>query len=439
MKRPTDPRFGVELRRLREARAMSLRELSAVAHLSKSLLSLYENGSRLPSPANAAHLDKVLDAGGRLASLTPDPILGNEATPNGTPTQLEQAERVAHVERVPRALDGRAVESLGGVLAAHRRLDDTVPVEVLWPIASVHHQMLVRVAGEARGPHVPALHLLVAESLQFVGWLSAQRGQYEMADRMYTQSADRAEELGAGGLASQSRRFRGSLAWEQGRLVQMVTHYEHAAQTPGAGILHRSDAGLRHAHALALIGDHAGALRALQTASDLTTATDGAAPDPFAYWLTSSWLRFPLGLAHLGLGRAQDAADNLRAGLAGLPEQQREPDPARSTACSVAPGWGWCAQWVSVSGVDHFRTVDPLQTLRATSTTRPSVRYTVRSTWVTMTEPVRPRAVLSGSVASREVTSSSTRPCATPRRWLASSREPPVDTGSASSGAASTT
>ncbi|MFD2791951.1 helix-turn-helix domain-containing protein [Promicromonospora vindobonensis] len=330
MKRPVDPRFGAELRRLREARAMSLRELSAVAHLSKSLLSLYENGSRLPSPENAAHLDKMLGVGGRLASLTPDPMLGNEATPNGmtpgglTPSDLEQAERVAHAERVPRALDGGAVESLGGVLAAHRRLDDTVPAEVLWPIASTHHQMLVRVAGEARGPHVPALHLVVAESLQFVGWLSAQRGQYEMADRMYAQSADRAEELGAGGLASQSRRFRGSLAWEQVRLAQMVAHYAHAAQTPGAGILHRIDAGLRHAHALALLGDPAGALRALHVASDLTTAADGAAPDPFAYWLTNSWLRFPLGLAHLELGRAQDAADNLRAGLADLPDQQRD-------------------------------------------------------------------------------------------------------------------
>ncbi|WP_454859631.1 helix-turn-helix domain-containing protein [Promicromonospora soli] len=320
MKRPVDPRFGVELRSLREARAMSLRELSAVSHLSKSLLSLYENGSRSPSPENAAHLDKVLGAGGRLASLTLDPMLGDKVTPS----DLERAERVAHAERVPRALDDGAVDALGGVLAAHRRLDDTVPAEVLWPIASAHHQMLVRVAGEARGPHVPALHLVVAESLQFVGWLSAQRGQYETADRMYAQSADRAEELGAGGLASQSRRFRGSLAWEQGRPMQMVAHYQHAAQTPGAGILHRIDAELRHAHGLALLDDRAGAVRALHAADDLTTGADGAAPDPFAYWLTSSWLRFPLGLAHLELGRAQDAADNLRAGLAGLPDQQRE-------------------------------------------------------------------------------------------------------------------
>ncbi|WP_454852257.1 helix-turn-helix domain-containing protein [Promicromonospora soli] len=322
MKPPVDPRFGAELRRLREARAVSLRDLSAASHLSKSLLSLYENGGRDPSPENAAHLDQVLNAGGRLAALGLDPVPSDE--PMLGDLEAEQAERVANAERVPRALDGGAVASLGGVLTAHRRLDDTVPAEVLWPIASAHHQMLVRVAGEARGPHVPALQLVVAESLQFVGWLSAQRGQYEAADRMYAQSADQAEELGAGGLASQSRRFRGSLAWEQGRPAQMVRHYQHAAQTPGAGILHRIDAELRHAHGLALLGDHAGALHALQVADELTTVADGAAPDPFAYWLTSSWLRFPLGLAHLELGRAQDAADNLRAGLASLPGEQRE-------------------------------------------------------------------------------------------------------------------
>jgi transcriptional regulator with XRE-family HTH domain len=320
MKPPVDPRFGTELRRLREARVMSLRELSAASHLSKSLLSLYENAGRDPSPENAAHLDRLLDAGGRLASLTPVPMLGNEAAPG----DLEQAERVAHAERAPRALDGGAVASLGGVLAAHRRLDDTIPAEVLWPIASAHHQTLVRLARDARGPHVPALHLVVAESLQFVGWLSAQLGRHEAADRMYAQSADRAEELGAGGLASQSRRFRGSLAWEQGQPTRMVQHYEHAAQTPGAGILHRIDAELRHAHGLALLDDRTGALHALHAADDLTTAADGARPDPFAYWLTSSWLRFPLGLAHLELGRAQDAADNLRVGLESLPDEQRE-------------------------------------------------------------------------------------------------------------------
>jgi len=320
MKPPVDPRFGTELRRLREARVMSLRELSAASHLSKSLLSLYENAGRDPSPENAAHLDRLLDAGGRLASLTPDPMLGNEATPS----DLEQAERVDQAMRAPRALDGGAVASLGGVLAAHRRLDDTIPAEVLWPIASAHHQTLVRLARDARGAHVPALHLVVAESLQFVGWLGAQLGRHEAADRMYAQSADRAEELGAGGLASQSRRFRGSLAWQQGRPAQMVTHYQHASQTPGAGILHRIDAGLRHAHGLALLGDRAGAVRALHAADDLTTAADGTVPDPFAYWLTSTWLRFPLGLAHLELGRAQDSADNLRAGLESLPDEQRE-------------------------------------------------------------------------------------------------------------------
>lgn len=316
MSRYVDPKFGSELRRMREARGMSLRDLYAASHISKSLISEYENGRRRPSGDAAAHLDRALNAGGALTRLVVET--------DTTAADLERADRIAYVRRTPRLLDAGAVEALADMLAAHRRLDDTMPAELLWSTANAHHEMLTALAREARGPHAPALQVVVAESLQFAGWLRAQLGQHAAADRLYAASADRAEELGIGGLASQSRRFRGSLAWERGRPAAMVRHYQHAAQTPGAGILHRIDAELRSAHGLALMGDQTGAAHALHHADDMTTAADGAEPDQFAYWLTPAWLRFPLGLAHLELGRPQDAAESLRAGLDALPEDQRE-------------------------------------------------------------------------------------------------------------------
>lgn len=310
-----DPRFGAELRRLREKRGLSLRELSAASYVSKSVLSRYENAGRSPSPENAAHLDRVLDADGMLVALAVPAEL--------SPGEAERADRIAHATRAPRHLDRAAVDSLAGVLASHRHLDDAMPVDVLWPIASAHHRTLTDIATQARGPNAPALHLVVAESLQFIGWLCAQRGQHDRADRMYAQSADRADQLGAGGLASQSRRFRGALAWQLGHHTQMVQHYTHAAQTPGAGVLHRINAELRRAHGLALLDDHAAAVRTLHVANDMATAAHDAVPEPFAYWLTSAWLRFPLGMTYLELGRPQDAAQNLRAGLDSLSDYQR--------------------------------------------------------------------------------------------------------------------
>jgi hypothetical protein len=54
----------------------------------------------------------------------------------------------------------------------------------------------------------------------------------------------------------------------------------------------------------------------------LTTALDGRddTTSPVAYWLTPSWLRLPIGLAHLGLGNYAAATDNLRIGLKALPD-----------------------------------------------------------------------------------------------------------------------
>lgn len=46
-------------------------------------------------------------------------------------------------------------------------------------------------------------------------------------------------------------------------------------------------------------------------------------PPGTAYWLTPNFQKLNLGLAHLGLKSHGDAADHLRAGLAGLPPDQQ--------------------------------------------------------------------------------------------------------------------
>ncbi|HEY0485085.1 MAG TPA: helix-turn-helix transcriptional regulator, partial [Mycobacteriales bacterium] len=61
--------FGTALRRWRELRRLSVRELAALTHHGKSQISDLENGVRRPRPEVAAHLDRILQAGGALVTV----------------------------------------------------------------------------------------------------------------------------------------------------------------------------------------------------------------------------------------------------------------------------------------------------------------------------------------------------------------------------------
>jgi transcriptional regulator with XRE-family HTH domain len=61
--------FGAELRRLRRARGLPTRDLAKLANHGKTLINDWENGKGMPSAADAAALDTLLDAGGALREL----------------------------------------------------------------------------------------------------------------------------------------------------------------------------------------------------------------------------------------------------------------------------------------------------------------------------------------------------------------------------------
>jgi len=61
--------FGGELRRLRESAGLSLADLSAQVHYSKSQISKIENGKARPSLALAVTCDEILHADGALTGL----------------------------------------------------------------------------------------------------------------------------------------------------------------------------------------------------------------------------------------------------------------------------------------------------------------------------------------------------------------------------------
>ncbi|MGH3739056.1 MAG: helix-turn-helix domain-containing protein [Micromonosporaceae bacterium] len=87
-----DPRFAAELRRLRKARSLSLRDLAGLAYVAKSTISELENGQKSPTPESAQALDRALQAKGALAELVTEttPAASNPVMPWETAELLER-------------------------------------------------------------------------------------------------------------------------------------------------------------------------------------------------------------------------------------------------------------------------------------------------------------------------------------------------------------
>jgi transcriptional regulator with XRE-family HTH domain len=306
-----DPSFPRVLRELREARGLSLRDLSRITYFAKSTLSMLEAGQRRPSLDAAHTLDAALDAQGALARRVHAP-----------PQQAQDAlGRIEGALMNPRAIDPRSVSAFADVLAAQRRLDDTLGPHLLLPAIAAQHDTLLTLARDARGPAANGLYEVAAEWTQFHGWLHAEARNDTQAAALLDEAAVQAIAIGHGPLTAQARNFRGYVERQRRQPRAMVRHFTAAYDTPGATVLQRVGDAAQAAHGHGLLGDTRTAVRLLGQASDLLTTADGDEPPGTAYWLSPTFSRLNIGLAYIGLGRTADAADSLRTGLAGLPAE----------------------------------------------------------------------------------------------------------------------
>jgi tetratricopeptide (TPR) repeat protein len=177
----------------------------------------------------------------------------------------------------------------------------------------------------ARGPHRDTLARVVAEYVQFAGWLHASARNDAEAIVRLNDAVELADEVESGTLTAQALNFRAYVARQQGRPRAYARWFEAAYRTPGAHAAQRMGDAAQAAHGYAELGQRDTARRLLDEAAGLADAAADQPPGT-AYWLTPNFQRFSLGLAHVGLKEYRDAADHFRAALAGLPPQQQNAD-----------------------------------------------------------------------------------------------------------------
>jgi tetratricopeptide (TPR) repeat protein len=272
-----------------------------VAYLSRVL-----NGKQNPSAKLAQSLDALVNAGGALAALVLDP---------------DEEARVARSAAQPSRLDAGTVDALAGVLAAYRRLDDAVKPESVIPATMEQTREVTRMLKGARGPHRDSLADVASEWVQFAGWMLAQVRKDDEAVRLLNDALELADEIGNGTLAAQALNFKGYIARQQNRPQGIARWFAAAANTPGAHPAQRIGDYLQAAGGLAEMGERDAALRMVEDAERLTDKAAALPPPDTAYWLTPNFNRLNMGICVLSLGRYSEAADHLRTGLAGLPDE----------------------------------------------------------------------------------------------------------------------
>lgn len=274
-----------------------------------SFLSRVIAGKQVPSPQLAEALDRLLNAEGTIVELAVSLTEDNR-------------DRIARAITNPTRVDRKAVDALAGVLAAQRRADDALgPV----PMIAATEAQMTTVTGllrEARGPARDGLAEVAAEYVQFGGWLHASARSDARAVVLLNEAAELADEADSGPLAAQALNFKGYLARRQGKPRAVARWFSAAYYTPGAHPAQRMGDAAQAAQGYAELGKTEDARRLLDEAANLADAARDQPPGT-AYWLTPTFQRLNLGLAHLGLGEFSEAAEHLRAGLDGLPADQQ--------------------------------------------------------------------------------------------------------------------
>lgn len=322
--------FREKLAALMTERGIGVRELARRVPCDPGHISKLVHGRKMPSLETARRIDDVLDAGGELAATVPSaprsPL--SLAGINGGLITPDDEDRALAAISAPSRLDQATVDAFANVLAATRRLEDSIGSAPL--VESVRAQLAVlkRLVTEAHGPIRPALVNVAGQYAQYAGWLHANTGHFADGSALMDRALEWATEAGDVNLISEAMSCKGNVAWLAGQIGPVIGLSAAAQRGDGLYPGQPAISALQEARGYAALGAADDAERKLDDAeeyADQEQARFDEAP-PWLYYHVPGFYDLQRGQVYRLLGRTlptynRRAADTLTAGLHDLPAE----------------------------------------------------------------------------------------------------------------------
>lgn len=319
MKRVRFVTFGEKMRALMAERGVSLRALAKTLPVDPGHLSRISRDLRPPSDEMAAQIDQALGADGELIVLARN----SPARPALTP---DDEERLLLAARRPVRIDPVVIQSLGTVLDAQRRIEDSVgSASLLEPVRAQVAAIACMVAG-ARGEVRVALLDIAAQWAQFAGWLHASLDRRAEALRHLGTALEWATEIDDRAMIGAVLSWRGHVAERAGEIGPMIGLSRAGQRTRDMGRVYNL---FQEARGHAVLGDADAVERLTATAREEAERRRSEDGRPWEYYyfapgffvLEHGTVYRILGRSHLS--RNADAVELLTAGLNDLPPHMR--------------------------------------------------------------------------------------------------------------------
>jgi len=311
--------FGEELRRKRLTAGLTLAQFAQIVHYSKAQLSKVERGIKTPSRDLARLCDAALDANGELASLaSPEQASRRKVLAAGALAAPAICLGVS-------AASGNAEHAdLAGIFHAqldhYRKLGQTTDPATLVPVLAGQVTVIQKIASHTGQRASQPLLIIASRYAEYTGWLIQETGTDFGALRWTRQAIDLANAAGDSNFAAYGLVRHALITLYRGDAAQ-TTQLAERAQASTLPPRIRGLAAAREAQGHAIAADYDSAMRALDRASALLSATTLDAGQPV---IGTANLVDPAemikGWCLYDLGRPRDAARIIDRQLATIPE-----------------------------------------------------------------------------------------------------------------------
>ncbi|HEY0636503.1 MAG TPA: helix-turn-helix transcriptional regulator [Pseudonocardiaceae bacterium] len=348
--------LGERLAQCRSAAGLSQGQLASFVGYGRSTIATAETGRRTAALDFWQRCDDVLTTGGvltrqyiglrtvveqqrRTLALTAQAerqarVLNGwrraKETGAAAPTLDDELEPALAALGKPWKVGAPALDALASVLRGTRLLEDQTSSSAVLPTVRNLAAIADVYVGDARSA-VRAQTLELASELHlYLGWLSFDAGcPPQQPGKAFDTAMSLAVEADNADHLAHAASFKGYVALKAERLDQAVTLSEVAQRDSRTLPALRAFDGYQAGWAHALAGQTRCAEHAMVTADQLLDNLPGDPLPDWGYWYHLPFLLTQRALVHEALGRPDRAIADLGAGLAEMPDEQRDADWAR--------------------------------------------------------------------------------------------------------------